>query len=170
MNGGGGNDSLNGEDGSDTLTGGAGADVFVADGTADRITDFDTATGMTGNGNADKDDGNCTGRLRLLHGLRTQIRVGLVVDTDDLHLAPEHSPARIDLTGCELSPAQHVFAVGGLAARERRFQSDHDGARIACDGREGSKGSGGHSSGSESGDSKATAGLHGVLRSMSWRA
>jgi Ca2+-binding RTX toxin-like protein len=55
INGGAGNDTVDGGAGNDTLTGGAGADVFVADGTADRITDFDTSTGIGGNGSDDND-------------------------------------------------------------------------------------------------------------------
>ena len=55
LQGGDGRDQLEGGAGNDTLTGGAGADVFVADGTADRITDFDTTTGISGNGTDDND-------------------------------------------------------------------------------------------------------------------
>jgi Ca2+-binding RTX toxin-like protein len=49
-----GRDTLAGGLGNDLLSGGAGADVFVAVG-ADTITDFDVATGLTGNGNQDND-------------------------------------------------------------------------------------------------------------------
>ncbi|UOA28518.1 Hint domain-containing protein [Pseudosulfitobacter sp. DSM 107133] len=56
LSGGGGNDTISGGSGNDTLTGGAGADVFKIDGTPDLITDFDTTTGIAGDGDSSDND------------------------------------------------------------------------------------------------------------------